>query len=272
MDRRQDDFKGSGVLPARARNRSRGAASIWLASGLAMSVLIAAGVAFRIAEARFSQGIGEPIKLPVPLSNVPLKIGDWVGADVNLPSTTQDYMRTNFADDYISRQYVNRTASLWASLYLVYCSSRPAGILGHKPRVCYPGSGWIWDSTVESQVTTGSSRTIKCLIHSFHMPMPTFQQAYVLNFYVLNGRITLSEKEFSGILGRRPNLDGDPARYVAQVQITSGSEESAKIAAGDMIDTILLFLPDEDGRVGAAGLFPDLSTPENSSEAADDAR
>jgi len=253
MDRKQDDIEIEPVFPARGRNRCRGAGSVWLASAVAVSLLIAAGVAFRVAGAGFSQEIGEPVKLPIPLSEIPLQIGSWTGTDAEIPATTQDYMRTNFADDYISRQYVDRAASLRAGVYLVYCSSRPAGILGHKPRVCYPGTGWIWDDTTESQFTTRSGRKIECLIHCFHRPMPAYQQVYVLNFYVLNGRITLSEKDFSGLLGRRPNLEGDPARYVAQVQITASSENGARIAAGDMVDTVLSFLPSKDGRVTAAG-------------------
>lgn len=253
MDRKQDEFEIRQVLPARVRNHCRGAGSVWLASGMAVSLLIAAGVAFRVAGAMFSREIGEPVKLPISLSEIPVQIGSWTGTNVEIPATTQDYMRTNFADDYISRQYVDRAASLWAGVYLVYCSSRPAGILGHKPRVCYPGTGWIWDDTAESQFTTRSGRKIECLIHCFHRPMPAYQQVYVLNFYVLNGRITLSEKEFSGLLGRRPNLEGDPARYVAQVQITASSENCVRIAAGDLVDTILTFLPDKDGQVTAAG-------------------
>ena len=70
-----------------------------------------------------------------------------------------------------------------------------------------------------------------------------------LSFWVLNGQITLSEDEFSGLFGRRPNISGDPARYVAQVQISSALEHSARSAASDVIDTLLTFLPDRNGEV-----------------------
>jgi hypothetical protein len=78
----------------------------------------------------------------------------------------------------------------------------------------------------------------------------------VLNFYILNGQITADEDDFSGPLGRRPNLARDPARYVAQVQISSVLENSVRTAAADMTDRILEFLPDKDGRVRAAALYP----------------
>ncbi len=76
-------------------------------------------------------------------------------------------------------------------------------------------------------------------------------QKVVLNFYVLNGQLTADENDFSGIFGRRPNIAGDPARYVAQVQISSVLEYSIREAAKDMTDLILDFLPDWNGTVRA---------------------
>jgi hypothetical protein len=78
-----------------------------------------------------------------------------------------------------------------------------------------------------------------------------YEQIVVLNFYILNGRITADEKDFSGLLDRKPNIAGDPARYVAQVQISSVLENSIRTAAKDMADVILDFLPDKDGKVRA---------------------
>jgi hypothetical protein len=74
----------------------------------------------------------------------------------------------------------------------------------------------------------------------------------VLSFYVLNGRITLSERRFSGFLDRTPNVSGDPARYVAQVQISSPFEQSTRLAARELVDTLLTFLPDRQAGVEAA--------------------
>jgi len=133
----------------------------------------------------------------------------------------------------------------------VYCSSRPGGILGHRPRVCYPGGGWIHDGTEPSQFISTSGKQIPCLIHRFHKPAPTYDQKVVLNFYILNGQITTNESDFSGIFGRRPNIAGDPARYVAQVQISSVLENSIREAAKDMTDLILDYFPDENGEVRA---------------------
>lgn len=135
---------------------------------------------------------------------------------------------------------------------MVYCSSRPGGVLGHQPMVCFPAHGWIHDDTTPSAFVSRSGRQIKCLVHRFHEPAPDNRPIVVLGFYVLNGQITVSERDFSGIFGRMINISGDPARYVAQVQISSVLEHSARALARDLADSVLAILPDQHGQVRRA--------------------
>lgn len=225
---------------------------MWLAALVAALLLTAAGEAYRTLSSRVMGADAAPIRLPVPLQELPREIAGWKGEDLPIPETTQMYMRRNFADDYVSRRFLNRARSLWADVYTVYCSSKIGGILGHRPGVCFPNNGWIHDGTTPSEIVARSGRPISCLIHRFHKPAPAYQEVVVLSFYVLNGQITLTEDDFSGIMGRRPNLSGDPARYVAQIQISSLYEHSVRTAAADLVDTILSYLPDQDGHVRAA--------------------
>jgi len=231
-----------------------GGTPVWFAAVMAVLMLITAGTAYRAAVARVPSDASATVKLPVPLKQFPLQVASWAGSDLPIPETTADYMRQNFADDFISRRYVNASQGQWADVYVVYCSSRPGGILGHQPRVCFPAHGWIHDGTVTSEIASSSGRPISCLVHRFHKPAPAFQEIVVLSFYILNGQITLSENDFSGFLGRRPNVSGDPARYVAQVQVSSAYENSIRTATAQMADIILAFLPDQKGRQGAADL------------------
>jgi len=234
------------------RRLANGTASILAAAFVSVVLLLGAGVAYRAAASAWDKKPGKQVELPFPLGQIPKQIDDWMGEDLEIPAVTQQYMRAHFADDYLSRRYFNAAERIWADAYIVYCSSRPSGILGHQPRVCYPNNGWIWDSTVESQFTSRSGRRIECLVHSFHRPAPAYQQICVLNFYVLNGRVTLRDKDFSSLFDRRPNLAGDPARYVAQVQISSLTEYSARTLASQAMDIILGYLPDQNGHVGVA--------------------
>jgi len=220
---------------------------VWFAGVVAMALLITAGITYRVGLAK----IEDPpaIELPVSLSEIPFEIGTWQGRDLEIPTVTVEYMQANFADDYVSRRYSRADEGIWADAYVVYCSSRPGGVLGHQPMVCFPAHGWIHDETIPSEFVSRSGRMIRCLVHRFHKPAPAYRRVVVLSFYVLNGQITLSEREFSGLLGRRLNLAGDPARYVAQVQISSVLEHSARSLASDLADSILTILPDAEGNV-----------------------
>ena len=223
----------------------------WLIWTLAIFVLLSAGITYRLLASRLKLVVDTPVKLHIPLSTFSTKIGNWVGTDLTIPTTTKEYMERNFADDYLSRRYINSVTQAWADVYVVYCSSKPGGILGHQPRVCYPAHGWIYDGTELSQFTSQNKQQIPCLIQRFHKPAPGYEQIVVLSFYILNGRITTNEDDFSNLLGRRPNIAGDPARYVAHIQISSILESSIRQSAEDMTDLILDYLPDRDGQVRA---------------------
>jgi len=224
---------------------------IWI---LAVLLLVSSGITYRLLAFHLDLLFDTPISLPVSLSDFPTQVGNWIGTELTIPNTTKEYLEKNFADDFLSRRYINDATGAWADVYVVYCSSRPSGILGHRPRVCYPAHGWIHDSTEQSQFASRVGRQIPCLIHRFHRPAPAYNHKVVLSFYILSGQITVNEKDFSGPLGRRPNITGDPARYIAQVQISSVLENSIRTATKDMTDWIFDFLPDKNGNVRVADL------------------
>jgi hypothetical protein len=96
-----------------------------------------------------------------------------------------------------------------------------------------------------------AGRKISCLIHRFHKPGPRHDQIVVLNFYILNGQITVDENDFSGPFNRKLNIGGDQTRYVSQIQISSVLENSIRAAAKDIAGLILDYFPDENSEVGA---------------------
>jgi hypothetical protein len=241
------------------RSKAFGKISRWFIWILAVLSLVLSGITYRLLASHLESIFDTPISLPVPLNAFPEKAGSWVGKDLAIPNITKEYMEKHFADDFLSRQYINDADKSWANIYVVYCSSRPAGMLGHQPRVCYPANGWIPESTESMQVRSLNGRQIPCSVHRFKKPAPVHEQIVVLNFYVLNGQITADESSFSGPFGRRPNIAGDPARYVAQIQISSVSENSIRKAAQDMTDLIMDFLPDKNGKVKATE-FGSLTT------------
>lgn len=228
-----------------------GQSSMRLALILGVLLLVSAGIAYRVPAQRIRRLGEDPIALSAPLSEFPMEVGDWVGRVADVPSTTQEYMRDNFADDFLSRVYVNSVTNAWASVYVVYCASRPGGILGHRPGVCYPANGWQHEGTEMVQYTSPRGRSITYLLHHFYKAPPEYDRTTVVSFYVVNGRVTSSESDFSGPLGRRPNISRDPSRYVAQVQISSTVQKSIEDALDGMVDEILDFLPGVDNEDSA---------------------
>lgn len=228
------------------------ATPVWFVWILAVLLLLSAGIAYRVPASHLKLLFSKPIELPVPLSKFPKHLGNWVGSELSIPAITREYMEKNFADDFFSRRYINSATKTWADVYVVYCSSRPGGIRGHRPRVCYAGHGWLHDSTEASQFTSQAGREIDCSIHKFYNQNLARDKIVVLNFYVSNGQLAAKESSFLRLFSRRPNISRNPGRYIAQVQISSVLESSVMEAAKGMAEVILDFLPDENGRVRAA--------------------
>jgi hypothetical protein len=218
---------------------------VWL---LAVFMLVFAGITYRVLASRLKPIVNTPVILPVPLSAFPKQIGDWAGKDVPIPENIQ---RVAANDDFLNRLYVNESSNQWVNIYVAY-SARPRTMLGHRPEVCYVGGGWVHDSTEKSKFISSFGRNVSCLIHRFHMPAPRSDQVVVLNYYILNGQITADDSGFSGIGIRTPNIAGNPARYVAQIQVSSVTENSVLSAAKDMTELMLDFFPDENGKVRVA--------------------
>lgn len=225
------------------RHTCRSIVSLRLNWLLAVSVLLLAGAVYRNQASRLKLLVEKPITLPVPLKAVPLTVSDWVGRDVAIPGHIQQVAGN---DDFLNRLYVNTSTNQWANVYVAYCA-HPRTMLGHRPGVCYVAGGWVHEASAKSQFHLPGGETIPCLIHHFHKPAPSREQTVVLNFYVLNGRITSDESSFSGVGWKSPNIAGDPARYVAQVQISSVLENSVRAVARDITGSILKFFPDSNG-------------------------
>lgn len=220
---------------------------------LGMIVLVASGLVYRQVSANIDKGTIH-VDVSLNLKSFPISVYGWDGKDLEIPSTTVSYMRENFADDYLSRRYYNEKKRAYADVYVVYCTTRPASIIGHKPQVCYVNTGWIQDegSPQGRTFTTRSGKKLPCLIHRMHRPAGQYAEVVILNFYVVNGQVVTNEREFLGLIGRKPNIGGKEAKYVSQIQISSVYENNVFEAAQDMVDTLFEWLPDEEGTVKAA--------------------
>lgn len=214
---------------------------------VAFVLLLACGLTYRVLASHLKLVNQNPILLPIPLSEIPLQIHHWQGKDVPIPVKIQ-LVAGN--DDFINRLYIKELSNEWANIYIGY-TARPRTMLGHRPQVCYPASGWVHDGTNEGKTFSKLGIEIPYLIHNFRRPAPEYDQRFVLNFYIVNGRLTKDESVFSGLGWRTPNIEGDPALYAAQIQISSVLESSVLDAAKDTLDILLNYFPDREGLVPA---------------------
>jgi EpsI family protein len=206
---------------------------------IAVALLVTSGVLYRVAADYLGVITKKPIRLSISLSTYPYEFGDWKGKDIAISETV---LRIAQNDDYLCRVYTNRKTNEHVNVYVAY-TARPRTMIGHKPNICYQASGWVHDSTEKRSVVLPSGRTVPCLLHRFRRPAPNSEEVVVLNYYIVNGQLTTDEDIFSGVGWRTPNISGNPARYVAQVQLASVSEESVRMAARDMADILMPFFP-----------------------------
>jgi hypothetical protein len=217
---------------------------VWI---MAVLLLVSSGITYRVLASRLKLVVDTPIELPVPLSDFPLQIGQWTGEDVPIPPNIQRAARN---DASLNRLFINKSSNEWVNIYIAY-TAHPRTMLGHRPVICYVAGGWVHEGTEPTSVISSAGREFPCLLHRFHRPYPETEETVVLNFYIVNGQLTSDERVFSGVGWRTPNINGNPARYVTQVQISSIFENSIRAAAKDVADVVLDFFPDENGHVRA---------------------
>jgi len=217
---------------------------VWIISVL---LLICSGITYRVLASRLKLIVDTPVELPVPLSAFPEQIGNWAGEDVPISPNIQ---RAAKNDAFLNRLFINKLNNKWANVYIAY-TAHPRTMLGHRPQVCYVAGGWVHEGTESTSLISNSGREFPCLLHRFHRPYPETEENVVLNFYIVNGQLTSDERVFSGVGWRSPNINGDPARYVTQVQISSIFENSVRSAARDIAELVLDYFPDENGQVRA---------------------
>ena len=215
---------------------------VWV---IAISLSLCSGITYRVLASRLKLIVDTPVELPVPLSAFPKQIGNWTGEDVPISPNIQ---RAAKNDAFLNRLYINKLNNEWANIYIAY-TAHPRTMLGHRPQICYVAGGWVHEGTEPTSVTSNSGREFPCLLHRFHRPYPETEETVVLSFYIVNGQLTSDERVFSGVGWRSPNINGDPARYVTQVQISSVLENSIRSVARDIAELVLDYFPDENGQV-----------------------
>jgi len=236
------------VEASRTARRSASFTSRWWGTLLAGALLLAGGLAYRLAAAAVAAELAAKIRLDPPLASLPHVLGPWVGEDVPLSEGVQ---RIAGNDDFVSRRYRHCGTGEQVHLYVAY-TARPRTMLRHRPTVCYASAGWSHVGTRLAALEASAPwhEHWPVLLHTFLKPEATERRVVVLNYYVLNGRVTVDENSFWSWTWRDPSIARDASRYVAQVQIAvpvlvdpHSAEQTARTFASASGDAILLLLP-----------------------------
>lgn len=119
----------------------------------AFVLLSASGVSHRLWTGSWTF-TGEPGLSAARLANVPLKIGDWDGVDVEVDA--RQLARAEAAG-YLARRYVDRRSGAEVSVFII--CGRPGPVAVHTPDICYSGLGFHLDDKPESYQVKGDADT-----------------------------------------------------------------------------------------------------------------
>ncbi|HVT80221.1 MAG TPA: exosortase-associated EpsI family protein [Phycisphaerae bacterium] len=79
--------------------------------------------------------------------NYPQQVGEWEGANGDLPKEAVAMLHPNF---YLDRQYVNLATREVVGLFLIEAEDS-RDMMGHYPPNCYPGNGWVLVNTLDAR-------------------------------------------------------------------------------------------------------------------------
>jgi EpsI family protein len=212
---------------------------------IAAVVLLIGGWTDRVAASVAAEEVAAKVKLPQALGTLPLTLGAWRGEELPLSAAVQ---RVAQYDDFVHRRYRCAETADDVTVYIGY-TARPRTMLRHRPGVCYPSAGWSGAGTRTAELPGPGGAALPVLVNRFNKPGGE-QRCVVLNYYVLNGALTVDENSFWGLRYRDGNRNRDASRYVAQIQImvsaTIGYDAAERVAerfAAESAAEILALLP-----------------------------
>lgn len=135
----------------------------------------------------YSASHGESTPLPLPLSAMPARVGDWKLAQEGV--VDDDSRAVLRADDLLSRWYVSPEGG--ANLFIAYFKTQRAGQSPHSPKNCLPGAGYQpvenESGRIDVAVNGGSIRINKYVVAQGD------NESIVLYWYQSQGRVIADE-------------------------------------------------------------------------------
>lgn len=193
----------------------------------------------------FLRGRSEVLVAREPLASFPHRLGDWRGADVNLP---EDVRAVLGPGDFLLRVYEQLAGQQPdIDLFVAYFPSQRAGDTIHSPRNCLPGAGW---TPVESSrialrlpgrspipvnryvIAKGSERQL--VLYWYWAHDRAVASEYWAKFYLVADSVRLNRSDGSLIRVTTPLLSGE----------TEGSAQMRLMAfVGNVVPQLDSYIP-----------------------------
>ena len=209
-------------MPPKSFGPKPASSTVWVAVGL----MIASGVGYRVAAGHLSDLAGSVVLARGTLNALPMEIGRWIGSDAALDPRI---VKATDTDDHVSRKYVRNDGRGGVSLFIAY-GVRFRDLMPHRPEVCYTGAGWSLIATGERTLVDGGKLELPCQVHRFERGGLDTRSITVLNYYIIDGQFC---KDVSLLRSHAWRLSTD-VRYVAQVQI-AGSDQGVQNRAQEIV-------------------------------------
>lgn len=156
------------------------------------------------------------------IDGIPVKIGPWIGKDVEAPPAAVKILRPN---RLLQRRYVNPATGRSFSLLVVHCGD-VRDMQGHYPPQCYPAHGWEQLGSRDVAVALSGS-AFPAKEYDFRRTTDGFEQRMnVIGFFVVpDGNVEIVST-YEGLMSaaRRRTRAGLGA---AQIQLVSGGDMDA---------------------------------------------
>ena len=200
-------------------------------------LMLVGGLAYYAIAARLPvPKVAAPIA-PDALERIPLQIANWSGEDIPID---EDIIIRTGTDAHINRRY-SRGNGLESVLLYATSGADIGALIGHRPEVCYVGSGWapVDCRSVELPLTDGTE--LPCSIFEFSRGGLRVQRVVVLNYFIADGQHCGNASATRSRAGYRLA----EVRYITQVQIVASvklnvSSDSAKRLVSDFaVDSAL---------------------------------
>ncbi|MHC4472287.1 MAG: exosortase-associated EpsI family protein [Planctomycetota bacterium] len=147
-----------------------------------LSMLLLVGVALEWNAFHLPAGDLEPYheRIRDAVGQVPLRIGDWVGTEEDVPASAVDMLRPNVI---LSRRYQNSKTGTNVKLLLIHCRDT-RDIRGHYPPICYEAHGWTLLESQPRDWSVGGERIAGMQYRFVRQDATRANQVSIYNFMV----------------------------------------------------------------------------------------